>query len=253
MIVSRRLADRLWPGQDPLGRRVGCCEGSPEDPKWKTVVGIAGDVRSRGVREDAYPGFYLPIGQAPVEAWDWIQHTVTLTARAANGRAESLAGAVRQAARGAAPGIPVYDIRTMEERLRGSLSEERFHTMLLATLGGIGLLLAAIGVYGIIAYFVAQRTAEFGVRIALGATPRDILLVTARHSLLPIGLGLGAGVLASLGAAKVLSATLRGVGPRDPFTFGAVVAVLCAAAALATYLPARRATRIDPMTALRSE
>jgi putative ABC transport system permease protein len=253
MIVSRRLAERLWPGQDALGRRVGCCEGSAEDPKWKTVVGIAGDVRSRGAREEAYPEFYLPIGQAPAEAWDWIQHTVTLTARAADGRAESLAGAVRHAARSAAPGIPLFDIQTMEGRLRGSLSEERFHTLLLVTLGGIGLLLAAIGIYGIIAYFVAQRTGEFGVRIALGATPRDILLVTARHSLLPIGLGLGAGILASLAAARVLSAVLRGVGPSDPLTFVTVVLVLAAAAALATYLPARRATQIDPMTALRTE
>ena len=106
MIVSRRLAERLWPGQDPLGRRVGCCEGSPEDPRWKTVVGIAGDVRSRGVGQEAYPAFYLPIGQAPPEAWDWIQHTVTLTARAADGRADTLASAVRQAARSVAPGVP---------------------------------------------------------------------------------------------------------------------------------------------------
>ena len=253
MIVSRRLAERLWPGQDPLGRRVSCCEGSLEDPRWKTIVGIAGDVRSRGVREEAYPEFYLPIGQAPAEAWDWIQHTVTLTARAANGRAELLAGAVRQAAKSAAPGVPLYDIRTMEERLHGSLSEEHFHTTLLVTLGGIGLLLAAIGIYGIIAYFVSQRTAEFGVRIALGATPRDILLVTARHSLLPIGSGLIAGVVSSLAAARLLSAALRGVGPGDPLTFAAVVAVLSAAAALATYLPARRAARVDPIVALRNE
>jgi putative ABC transport system permease protein len=253
MIVSRKLADRLWPGQDPLGRRVGCCEGSPEDPKWKTVVGIAGDVRSRGAREEAYPEFYLPMGQAPAAAWDWIQHTVTLTARAADGRAAALGAVVRSASKRAAPGVPLYDIQTMEQRLQGSLSEERFHTLLLVALGGIGLLLAAIGIYGIIAYFVAQRTGEFGVRIALGATPLDILLVTARHSLLPIGLGLGAGILASLAAARVLSAVLRGVGPSDPLTFVTVVLVLAAAAALATYLPARRATRIDPATALRTE
>jgi putative ABC transport system permease protein len=253
MIVSRKLADRLWPGQDPLGRRVGCCEGSPEDPKWKTVVGIAGDVRSRGAREETYPEFYLPMGQAPGAAWDWIQRTVTLTARAADGRAAALGAVVRSASKRAAPGIPLYDIQTMEQRLQGSLSEERFHTLLLVALGGIGLLLAAIGIYGIIAYFVAQRTGEFGVRIALGATPRDILLVTARHSLLPIGLGLGAGIVASLAAARVLSAVLRGVGPSDPLTFVTVVLVLAAAAALATYLPARRATKIDPMTALRTE
>ena len=253
MIVSRALAEKLWPGLDPLGRRVACCEGSPEDPRWKTVVGIAGDVRSRGVGQEAYPAFYLPIGQEPPEAWDWFQRTVTLTARAADGRADTLTAAVREAVRNAAPGIPLYDIQTMEGRLRGSLSEERFHTLLLVTLGGIGLLLAAVGIYGIIAFFVAQRTAEFGVRIALGATPRDIFLVTARHSLVPIGMGLGVGVLAALAATRLLGAALRGVGPRDPLTFLAVVLVLAAAAALATYLPARRATRIDPMTALRND
>ena len=253
MIVSRKLAEKLWPGQDALGKRVGCCEGTPEDPRWKTVVGIAGDVLSRGLASETYPEFYLPIQQAPPEAWDWIQRTVTIAARAANGRASSLAGAVRQAARNGAPGVPLYDVQTMPERLRTSLAEERFHTLLLLSLGGIGLLLAAIGIYGIVAYFVAQRTAEFGVRIALGAAPRDILLVTARHSLVPVGLGLSVGILGALAGARILGAVLRGVGPRDPLTFAAVVIVLSAAAALATYLPARRATRIDPMTALRSE
>ena len=253
MIVSQVLAQRLWPGQDALGKRVACCEGSPEDPMWKTVVGIAGDTRSRGLGEEAYPEFYLPIAQTPAEGWDWIQRTVTLVARAANGDAASLAAPMRAAVKAVAPGVPAYDLRTLEERLRESLAQERFNTLLLAALGAVGLLLAAVGIYGIVSYFVARRTAEFGVRMALGATARDIFLVTARHGLPPVLIGLAAGIAAALAATRLLRATLRGVSATDPLTFSAVVLVLAAVAALATYIPARRATRIDPSSALRSE
>jgi ABC-type antimicrobial peptide transport system permease subunit len=141
----------------------------------------------------------------------------------------------------------------MNERLHESMAQERFATILLAALGVVGLLLSAVGIYGIVAYFVAARTAEFGVRMALGATARDIVLATARHGLPPVALGLAAGIVAALAATRWLRATLRGVTPTDPLTFGAVVLVLAAAAALAMWAPARRATRIDPSTALRSE
>ena len=253
MIVSDSLARRLWPGEDAIGKRVACCEGSLEDPMWKTVVGIAADTRSRGLGEDVYPEFYLPIGQAPREAWDWIQRTVTLVAKAQNGDPATLAAPMRAAVQTVAPGVPAYDLRTMNERLRESLAQERFATLLLAALGIVGLLLAAVGIYGIVSYFVAARTAEFGVRIALGATARDIVLATARHGLPPVALGLAAGVAAALAATRWLRATLRGVTPTDPATFAAVVVVLAAAAALAMWAPARRAARIDPSSALRSE
>ena len=253
MIVSDSTARRLWPGEDAIGKRVACCEGSPEDPMYKTVVGIAADTRSRGLGEDAYPEFYLPIGQAPADAWDWVQRTVTLVAKAKNGDPATLVGPMRAAVQTVAPGVPAYDVRTMNERLRESLAQERFATILLAALGIVGLLLSAVGIYGIVAYFVAARTAEFGVRMALGATARDIVLATARHGLPPIALGLAAGIAAALAATRWLRATLRGVTPTDPVTFGAVILVLAAAAALAMWAPARRATRIDPSTALRSE
>lgn len=253
VVLSRALAERIWPGQDPIGKRIMCCEGTPEDPRTKTVVGVAGDVRSRGPSQEIYPEFYLPIAQAPEVSWDWIQRTVTVVARAANGRADSLGPSLREALRRTAPEVPLFDVRTMRERLRSVVAEERFVTILLTALGAVGLLLAAIGIYGVISYFVAQRTAEFGVRIALGATPRDILLVSARHGLLPIGIGLVAGAAAALAATRLMSAALHGVTPRDPMTFGAVLAILAATAALAAYVPARRATRIDPTEALRAE
>jgi putative ABC transport system permease protein len=253
MIVSQGLARRLWPGQDPIGKRVACCEGAPEDPRWKTVIGIAGDVRSRGLGEDLYPEFYIPLAQAPDEAWDWIQRTMMIVARSAKADAASLAGAVRTAARASAPGVPLYDVTSMDERLRASLAQDRFNTLLLVSLGGIGLLLASVGIYGIISYFVVQRRPEFGVRMALGATGADIVRLTLRQSVAPVVLGLAGGIAAAAAASRVLASTLRGVGPRDPLTFAAVVVVLAAAAALASYLPARRAARVDPMTALRSE
>ncbi len=253
MIVSDSLARRLWPGEDALGKRVACCEGSLEDPMWKTVVGIAGDTRSRGLGEDVYPEFYLPIGQTPPEAWDWQQRTVTLVVKAKSGDPATLAGPMRSAVQAVAPGVPAYELRTMNERLRESLAQERFATILLAALGMVGLLLAAVGIYGVVGYFVAARTAEFGVRMALGATARDIVLATARHGLPPVAIGLAAGVATALAATRWLRSTLRGVTSADPVTFAAVVLVLAAAAALAMWAPARRASRIDPSTALRSE
>jgi len=253
MIVSDGLARRLWPGEDAIGKRVACCEGSPEDPMWKTVVGIAGNTRSRGLGEDVYPEFYLPIGQTPAEGWDWQQRTVTLVAKTKSGDPATLAGPMRSAVQAVAPGVPAYDLRTMTERLRESLAQERFATILLAALGIVGLLLSAVGIYGIVAYFVAARTAEFGVRMALGATARDIVLATARHGLPPVAIGLAAGVATALGATRLLRSTLRGVTAADPVTFAAVVLVLAAAAVLAMWAPARRASRIDPSTALRSE
>jgi putative ABC transport system permease protein len=253
MIVSESLAQRLWPGQDAIGKRVACCEGSPEDPMYKTVVGIVGDTHSRGLGEDVYPEFYLPIGQTPSDGWNWVQRTVTLVAKAKSGDAATIAGAMRAAVQTVAPEVPAYDVRTMNERLRESLAQERFATTLLAALGIVGLLLAAVGIYGIVAFFVAARTAEFGVRMALGATARDIVVATAKHGLPPVALGLAGGMAAALAATRWLRATLRGVSATDPVTFAAVIAVLAAVAALAMWAPARRAARIDPSSALRSE
>jgi putative ABC transport system permease protein len=253
MIVSQELGRRLWPGQDPIGKRVACCEGSATDPMWKTVIGVAGDVRSRGLGRDVYPEFYLPLAQSPAEAWDWLQRTMAVAARSASGDVATLSGAIRAAAREATPGVPLYDVSSMEERLGGSLAQDRFNTLLLSALGAIGLLLAWVGIYGVISYFVAQRAPEFGVRMALGATARDIVELTVRQSLLPVAFGLGAGILAAMAASRVLASALHGVGPRDPATFAAVVVVLAGAAALASYVPARRAAKADPMAALRSD
>ena len=251
MIVSEGLANTMWPGEDPIGKRVACCEGGPDDPRWKTVVGVVGDVRSRGPAEHIRAEFYLPIDQVPPEAWDWVQRAMTIVVRT-NGDPASATPAMRAAVRALDPGMPLYAITTMPESLRESTAQSRFYTLLLATLGLVGVLLAAVGIYGIIAYFVTQRSQEIGIRIALGASARDVVRLSAWHGLRPVLVGVVVGVGAAWGTTRLLQGVLRGVTPTDPATFASVVVLLVIIALVASYIPARRATRVDPTRALQA-
>ena len=253
MVVNETLARRAWPGEDPIGKRVACCEAGPDGgPNWKTVVGVVADVRARGVDQVAPPEFYLPIAQAPKAAWRWIDRSLTLAART-RGQPMSLAPAMRDAVWSVDRTLPVYGIATMDDRRIGSLASSRFSTMLLTVFGAIALLLAAIGVYGVISYGVTQRSQEIGIRVALGADRGRVLrLVVGQAAALT-----GVGLLLGLGGAVVLSRLMTGllyqVSPTDPPTLGAGVAVLALVALLAALLPAQRAARVDPMAALRAE
>jgi putative ABC transport system permease protein len=252
MVVSEALARAAWPGQDPIGKRVLCCEpADPADPRWKTVVGVVGDVRSGGPTRDAQPEFYLPVRQVPPQAWDWIKRSMTLVARADGVEPTALVAEMRASIRAVDPDVPLYATATMEEQMRDSIAVARFHTMLLSIVGAIGLLLAAIGIYGVIAYFAASRTHEIGVRMALGATARDILRLVAWHGLRPILAGTAVGTLVSLWLARLIRGSVYGVSPADPPTFAAAAAVLVLVGLLATSLPALRSTRTDPTEALR--
>jgi putative ABC transport system permease protein len=250
MVVSASLAKALWKGANPLGKRVACCEGAPDDPKWKTVVGVAADVRSRGPTVDVAPEFYLPMAQAPAEAWSWINRTMTVVLRAQNGDAAALTPALRAAVRSVDPTLPVYNVATLQAQLGDSMAESRFHLMLLTTLGVVGLLLAAAGIYSVIAYFVTLRTHEIGVRMALGATPAQIVRLMTWQGLRPVVAGAVLGALLAIWATRLLQGSLYGVSANDPLTFFAVTAVLLLIALLATIVPARRATAVDPTTAL---
>jgi putative ABC transport system permease protein len=253
-LVSRELARRLWPGQDPVGQRFICCHRPRPGESSLTVVGVVHDTRSEGLDRDIVSELYIPVAQMPAAGWrDMLQGTLTLAARAENGDAASLLTAVRSTIHGSSPGAVVYDVQSLTERLRGSLADERFNTLLLVTLALIGLILAAVGVYGVTAYHVASGTGEFGLRLALGAAPGNILVLAARHSLLPIGLGAAIGFLAGLGAGRVLAASIHGVATWDPATHAVVLLIVGATTGLAIYLPARRATRINPVEALRAE
>ncbi len=253
MIVNEALAEALYPGQDPLGRKVGCCEAAPDgqSPDFKVIVGVAANLRSRGLAEEVRNEFWLPAAQAPPESWDWIQRTMYILART-SGEPETLAPALRRAVAAIDPDIPLYSESTMEKRMVQSAATARFNTLLLTLLGVIGLILSAVGIYGVIAYFVTQRTPEIGVRMALGATPRHVVRLVLRQAAIPVTAGLLLGLVASAAATRVLSAYLVGVEPTDPLTLASVVAVLAAAALLAGFLPARRAASVDPTQALQA-
>jgi predicted permease len=247
-IVSQRFADLAWPGQDPIGRRFVCCEGGDSDPKWKTVVGVAGDVRSRGPAGQIDPEFYLPLDQTPDDAWTWIGQSMTMIVRGPS--PSTAASTMRSAVRGLDPTLPVSNIETTDQAFRTALAPARFNALLLGALAGIGLMLSAAGIFGVIAYFVALRTHEIGVRRALGATANDVLWLMTRQGLEPVILGLSLGTVASLDSARLLSSALYGVTAWDPLTFGVVGLVLGGVAVAAILVPARRAMRIQPTHAL---
>jgi putative ABC transport system permease protein len=252
MIVSEEVARQAWPGQDPIGKRVICCEGAPDDPRWKTVVGVAADVRSRGPTVAVAPEFYLPIDQVPAEAWSWTQRAMAIVARSAAGDAASLAAPLRAAVRDVDPSLPVYGLTTMNDALQSSVAQARFNTLLLTLLGVIGLILAAVGIYGVVAYFVNLRTHEIGVRVALGAQPRDVIRLMTWQGTRPVLIGMAIGTLTAIATTRLLQNSVYGVSVTDPVTMLAVAGALGLVGLLATVIPARRATRVDPVRALSS-
>ena len=253
MIVSEALAKRAFGGENPIGKRIGCCEDGPGGrPDYKVVVGVAGDIRSRGPADPPRPEFYLPLAQAPDAAWDWINRTFYIVART-GGNPRALAPGMRAAVARIDPELPLFDVREMDQRLAGALATSRFNTLLLSLLGAIGLLLAASGIYGVIAYFVSQRTQEIGVRIALGATAAGVVRLVLGEALQPVAMGAALGVAAAIAATRVLASQLFAVSPTDPLTIAAVVVVLVAVALVASVVPARRAASIDPTRALQAE
>ena len=252
MVVSEALARTAFGDADPIGKRISCCEAGPDGgADYKTIVGVAGDVRSTAAGDAPSPEFYLPISQLPTEAWTWIQRTMYVVVRGPVG--SNIGGEpLRAVVRRVAPNVPVFDIRSMDQRLGASLSTARFNTLLLSLLGAMGLMLAAIGIYGVMAYFVSRRAAEIGVRMALGATKRDVVRLVLRQSAKPLIAGVTAGLVASMMMANVLKTQLFGVTPRDPLTLAAVALGLVCVALLATLIPATRAAAVDPTEALRS-
>ncbi len=250
MVINETLARAAFPGQDPLGRRIACCEGGPDNPDWKEVVGVAADVRTRGPAQEVRPEFYLPLDQIPAEAWGWIQGGMTVLLRAKDGAPGALAPLVRSAVGELDPGLPVFDMLTMPERMARALSGARFSMLLTSSAGALGLALAVVGVYGVVAYYVSQRTREIGVRVALGARARDILRLVASQGLRTVSAGIALGLAGSLLLGRMLRGMLFGVGPADPLTLLSVAALLGAVAAAAAVAPALAAARVDPARVL---
>jgi putative ABC transport system permease protein len=253
MVINQTLAREAFRGEDPIGKRIACCEPGPNgSPNWKEVVGVVGDVRAQGLDQAPEPEFYLPMLQAPAAAWSWTDRTLTVAVRA-QGDPAPLMTPIRQAVAEVDPAVPLYNLGTMQGRLVDSLAQSRFSTMLLTVFGAIALLLAAIGVYGVISYGVAQRTQEIGIRMALGARHADVLAMVVRHGAKLAGVGMVVGLAGALALSGLLSTLLFRVSPTDPPTFAGGIVVLMTVAVMAAALPARRAARTDPMVALRSE
>jgi putative ABC transport system permease protein len=242
-IISEDMARRHWPGEDPIGKRVvlGSFGG-----RERTIIGVAGDVRSFGL--DTEPGamIYVPLATAAL----WNRFSLVVRTRS---DPMALASAVRGALRSIDPNVPVYEIQTAERMLADSLGSRRFNMALLGSFAGVALLLASVGLFGVMAYLVSQRTREIGVRLALGAQPRDLFrLVIGRGMLLAL-IGTAAGLAAALGLARLLETLLFQIKPVDALTFTVAPALLLVVALLACYIPARRATKVDPLVALRYE
>jgi hypothetical protein len=248
MLVSAELARRAFPDGRAVGRKVACCTPDPQ-ARWREVAGVVGDVRSAGPLSDPEPEFYLPMRQVPTEAWDWEGRTLTLVVRRRGSMADAVA-AMRAAVREVAPGVPLYGVVALEDALRASTARARFHTLLLGLLGAMGLVLAAVGIYGVVAYFVGLRRKEIGVRMALGARPVDVLRMLAWQGMRPVLVGLLLGGVLAAWATRLLQASLRGVDPADPVSLAAAMGLLTLVALLATLAPARRALRVDPAQVL---
>jgi putative ABC transport system permease protein len=252
MVINEELARLAFPGQDAVGRRFACCEpgeAGPDSPSWKEVIGVVANVSPASPGAAPNPQFYLPVDQVPEVAWDWIARTMGLVVRSPQDPA-TVVGSVRAAVRAADPTVPVYDVQTMTERRRGRMASERFGAALLSALGLVGLALAGVGIYGVVAFWVSQRTREIAVRLALGAAAGEVVRLVVGQGLRPVFAGLALGAFGSFAAGRALRSILYGVGVADPRTLVAVAALLFLVAGFACVLPARRAARVDPARAL---
>ncbi len=243
-IVNEELARENWPGQNPIGKRLKMYGEFP----WLTVIGVAGNVRTQGLNIGFFPEIYMPYTQYS----SWQERPFDLVIRTF-AQPLSIVPAVRRSVAELDKNLPISDIRTMDKVSDETLSLRNFITMLLASFAGLALLLAAVGIYGVMAYSVAQRTQEIGIRVALGAERGDIVRNVIRQGLALACTGIVVGLAAAFGLARFLSTQLYGVKPTDPLTFAVVPFVLVAVAFFATYIPARRASQIDPIIALRYE
>jgi putative ABC transport system permease protein len=248
VVINETLARRIWPNEDPIGKRVkfGFPEDQDEESKpWREVIGVVNDVKMNGVDQSTSMQTYAPFSQMP-----WA--SVGLVVRAERNPA-ALASAVEQAIRTVDKDLPVFSISTMDQLLGNSLAQRRLTLVLLASFAALALSLAAVGMYGVISYSVRQRTHELGLRMALGAQARDALTLILKQGVKLTLIGIGIGLAAAYALTRWLESLLFGVRPADPLTFTVIAVVLMLVALLACWIPARRATKVDPIVALKTE
>jgi putative ABC transport system permease protein len=247
VIINEALAKKYLPGVDPIGRRLK--DGGPERPigpnnPWMEVVGVVGDIKYSGLDLPVEPTFYMPYRQNTWPGQFVVVRTSTEPA--------AIVPAVKEVVASLDKDLPLTRVRTMDEFISLSVAPPKFRTALVTIFAATGLLLAAIGIYGVMAYAVAERTRELGVRVALGATSSDVIRLVLRETLVLVGAGIAAGVVGALATTRLMGSLLFGVAPTDAVTFTAIAALLAATALVASYVPVRRATRVDPMVALRN-
>jgi predicted lysophospholipase L1 biosynthesis ABC-type transport system permease subunit len=248
------MAETCWPGQDPIGKRIAVNYVGPgrdrsPAPRFREVVGVVANVKQKGLDVSAEPALYMPFLQ------DTTHHVFAgmhLFVRS-RGAPLSLAGSLRTRVHAVKSDQPINEIRTMDSITLETLATRRLSLLLMGAFATLALVLSALGLYGAIAYSVSQRTREFGVRIALGGRRQDVLLLVMKEGLWQALAGIIVGAILAIAAAKAMAGLLFGVTPTDPITFVGVAVLLLVTAVAACYIPARRATRVDPMVALRYE
>ena len=242
VIINETLARKFFPNQNPIGKRLK--EGGTDRPgnPWMEIVGVVGDVKYEGLETPTAPAYYLPFKQSPMRSMYVVLNTTLPSGPIAN--------SVRAEVRTIDPEIPVAKVSTIEQLVDESVAQPKFRTFLLGVFSAVAMLLAAIGIYGVVAYSVSQRTREIGIRMALGAQRRDVLKLVVRQGLILTLVGIALGVIGALALTRIISNLLFGVGATDPATFIGVSLFLVLVSLLACYWPARRASKINPVTAL---
>jgi putative ABC transport system permease protein len=243
-LIDDTLAHRYWPGEDPIGKQIKAGALNSQAP-WTTIVGIVASIKSDGFDAPAMPHVYFPLFQNP-------NATAAIYLRTSTDPG-TLADAIRGEVQSVDPGIPVFAVRTLNEVVAKSLADRRFALTILAVFAGVALLLASIGIYGVMAYTFSQRTHEIGVRVALGAQRRDILRMALGEGMVLVAIGLGVGLIGAVIVTRFLRSMLFSVTATDPLTFASIALLLAAVALFACFIPAQRATQVDPLVALRED
>ena len=244
-LIDEALAQRFFPTVDPIGKRIKLGEARDSKSPWLTIAGVVGNIKTDGFELPDQPHFYVPILQNPGYAMAvYVRTTVDPT---------SLTQAVRQQVQAVDPNLPLFGERAMDDLVASSLAQRRFALQVVGLFAVLAMLLAGIGIYGVMAYAVNQRTREIGIRLALGASRGAILRWVFKQGMWVTLVGMAVGVLGALAATRLLRSLLFGVAPTDLITYVCLVVLLVVVALLACYIPARRATKVDPLVALRNE
>jgi putative ABC transport system permease protein len=249
VIINQTAARRYWPNDNPIGKRI---LSGIDDDQWSTIIGVVGDVKHAGLDSDTNPETYYHYLQIPPQAMNFAEATMALAIRT-SGDPSAAASAIRGELRTLDPSQPIFNVHTMQDLVEGSVAQPRFRTFLISTFAGLALVLATLGLYGVVAYSVSQRTAELGIRVALGAQPGNILKLVIFHAAGLAAIGLVIGITVTLAGSRIFARFLFGVRATDPITLVATSVILLLVTLGASLVPALRAARIDPATALRAE